>query len=144
MIVLDTNVLSEVLRPKPFDGVLRWLQSQSKPIIVTTSVSQAELLYGIEKMAQGRRRVFLAQGVEQVTSSLVQRILPFDEPAARAFAQIVAKREALGRPIGLGDAMIAAIVRANGASLATRDTRDFEHCGIPLINPWEAAADIGQ
>ncbi len=141
MIVLDTNVLAEALRPRPSGTVLRWLAAQTPADIFTTAVTVAEILYGIELLDSGKRRTRLATAVEQIFSEQFEgRILPFDEDAARQFADIVASREAAGRPISQFDAMIAAITRSQRALLATRNTPDFEKCGIRLVNPWPEKA----
>ena len=137
MILLDTNVLSEALKPLPSPIVLRWLAAQEPSSVFTTSVTQAEVLYGIETLPPGKRRTRLLAAVEKMFAEEFEgRILPFDEDATRAFAGIVAAREAAGRPISQLDAMIAAIARSHRATVATRNTADFQHCGVDLINPW--------
>ena len=137
MILLDTNVLSEALKPLPSPIVLRWLAAQEPSSVFTTSVTQAEILYGIETLPPGKRRTRLLAAVEKMFAEEFEgRILPFDEDSARAFAGIVAARDAAGRPISQFDAMIAAIARSHRAAVATRNTADFQHCGIDLINPW--------
>ncbi len=137
MIVLDTNVLSEALRPAPSAEVLRWLAAQTPTSVFTTTITMAEILYGVEALPSGRRRTRLLAAVEKMFAEQFEgRILAFDEQAARLFASIVAVRNAAGRPISQMDAMIAAIVRSNRAALSTRNTLDFERCGIRVINPW--------
>ncbi|MGA9623264.1 MAG: type II toxin-antitoxin system VapC family toxin [Bryobacteraceae bacterium] len=137
MIVLDTNVLSEALRPLPSDIVLRWLAAQQPSSVFTTSVTEAEVLYGVETLPAGKRRLRLLAAVEKMfAEEFAGRILPFDEDAARAFAKIVATRDTAGRPISQFDAMIAAIARSHRAAVATRNTADFQGCGIDVINPW--------
>jgi toxin FitB len=137
VIILDTNVLSEALKPSPSGAVLRWLTAQESEVVFTTAITQAEVLYGIEMLPQGKRRVRLADAIEKMFAEEFQgRILPFDDEAARAFAKIVAARNAVGHPISQLDAMIAAIARSRHAAVATRNTADFERCGIPIINPW--------
>jgi predicted nucleic acid-binding protein len=137
VIVLDTNVLSEALKPVPSDVVLRWLAAQDLADVFTTTISQAEVLYGIELLPAGKRRVGLSAAVEKMFAEAFQgRILPFDEDAARAFAKIAAARDAAGRPISQFDAMIAAIAQSRRASVATRNTADFEQCRIEVIDPW--------
>jgi predicted nucleic acid-binding protein len=137
MIVLDTNVLSEALKPLPSDAVLRWLGAQAPSDAFTTSITVAEILYGIEMLPAGKRRAQLLAATEKMfVEQFEDRILPFDESAARLFAGIVASRVAFGRPISQLDAMIAAIARLHRAALATRNTADFENCGITLIDPW--------
>ena len=139
MIVLDTNVLSEAFKPSPSEAVLGWLGAQEPPSVFITTITQAELLYGVEMLPAGKRRMRLSAAIEKVfTEEFRERILPFDQDAARVFAKIVAGRDALGRPISQSDAMIAAVARSRRAALATRNTSDFEHCGVRIINPWSA------
>ena len=138
MIILDTNVLSEAMRPVPAAQVLRWLDAQPASSLFTTTITQAEILYGLELMPKGKRRAVLQSAIETMFSEeFAGRILPFDTDAAREFPRIAAARRALGHPISQGDAQIAAIARSRGATVATRDTADFEHCGIALLNPWK-------
>ncbi|MCX6623060.1 MAG: type II toxin-antitoxin system VapC family toxin [Acidobacteria bacterium] len=138
MIVLDTNVLSEALRPAPCEVVLRWLASQEPLSVFTTTITQAEVLYGVEVLTAGKRRLRLSGAIESLFANEFRgRILSFDEDSARVFPKIVAAREAMGRPISQFDAMIASICRSRRAAVATRNTEDFKHCGIPIINPWE-------
>ncbi len=137
MIILDTNVLSEVLKPSPFEAVLNWLAAQEPANMFTTAVTQAEILYGVELLPQGKRRARLSVAIQRIfAEEFESRILPFDEDAAPSFARIVAIRAAAGRPISQFDAMIAAMTHSHRAFLATRNTSDFEQCGIQLINPW--------
>jgi len=137
MIVLDTNVLSEALKPSPSERVLRWLAGQELLTVFTTTITLAEVLYGIERLPAGKRRMRLSAAIEKVFAEEFQgRTLPFDEESARVFPKIVAGREAMGRPISQSDAMIAAIARSRRAAVATRNTNDFEHCGVRAIDPW--------
>lgn len=137
MIVLDTNVLSEALRPLPSPIVLDWLAAQDPLSVFTTAITQAEVLYGVETLPAGRRRTRLLAAVEKMFAEEFEgRILPFDEDVARAFAGIVAARDRAGRPISQFDAMIAAIARFHRATVATRNTTDFQNCGVGVINPW--------
>jgi predicted nucleic acid-binding protein len=139
VIVLDTNVLSELLRAEPEARVLAWLEAQPGGSLFTTTVTQGEILLGIGVLPPGRRRSALATAARAVfDEDLAERVLPFDGDAAVAFAEIGAARRALGRPISQADAMIAATARSRGAGLATRNIRDFEHCGLDLVNPWGA------
>lgn len=138
MIVLDTNVLSELIHPRGDVGVAAWLDERPADEFYLTAVTTAELRYGIARLPEERRRSELADRAEQVIGDdFAGRILPFDDGAAAAYAAVVVAREARGRPISMADAQIAAICRHFGASLATRNTRDFEHTGLNLINPWE-------
>jgi toxin FitB len=137
VIVLDTNVLSEALKPLPSNVVLRWLAAQENGMVFTTTITTAEILYGIELLPAGKRRSHLSAAVEKIFAEDFRgRILPFDDEAARVFAKIVAGRDATGRPISQFDAMIAAIAQSHGAALATRNARDFHRCGIQILNPW--------
>jgi toxin FitB len=137
MIVLDTNVLSEALRPNPADAVKRWMQAQPSMSLFTTTICEAEILYGIALMPAGRRRAALEESVEAIFRVVfADRILPFDSTGAREFADISATRRQLGRPIGAFDAQIAAIACSHGAAVATRNVEDFDNCGISIISPW--------
>ena len=139
MIVLDTNVVSELLLPRPAGTVIAWVSDQAAHALYLTSVSEAELLYGIAIMPMGKRRERLLAAVEGVLRrEFAGRVIPFDTQAARAYAAIAAGRRAAGRPINYADCQIAAIARSVGASVATRDVGDFEGCGIDVINPWNA------
>jgi hypothetical protein len=139
MIILDTNVVSEAMRPVPSTRVMEWLAGQPVSEICTTSVTQAEVLSGIAQMPGGRRRRELQDRAEILFREYFEPgILPFETQSAPQYATIVAARFALGRPVGTADAQIAAIARQHGAIVATRDTSDFEDCGIRLVNPWEA------
>ena len=137
MIVLDTNAISEVLKPSPSEIVLGWLASQEPREVFITTITQAELLYGVESLPAGKRKMTLWAAVERVfVERFPGRILAFDEESARLFGKIMRQREAVGRPMSEFDAMIAAIARSRNAAVATRNTRDFEGCGIRVINPW--------
>ena len=137
MIVLDTNVVSELLRPAPAQQVESWLSAQDGALIYFTTVGEAELRHGVSILPAGKRRTALTAAINGILDEdFRDRILPFDRPAAHAYAAIAAQRRAAGRPMSQFDCQIAAIVRAHGASVATRNTVDFEHCGIELINPW--------
>jgi toxin FitB len=137
MIVLDTNVVSETIKPNPSQKVLTWFRSEPTTALFITAITEAELLYGIELLSRGRRRDQLeALVLPVVNEDFVGRILPFDSAAAREWPGIVARRRSLGKPISEPDARIAAIARSRDAMLATRNVRDFEDCGLPLIDPW--------
>lgn len=138
MIILDTNVLSELIRPVPETKVLTWLEAQSGDSLFTTAISRGEMLYGVCILPSGRRRDNLLQEVAAIFSTdMTGRVLPYDSPAADAHAAIAATRRTQGRRASQSDEMIAGIVRSLGASLATRNTRDFVDCGIALIDPWQ-------
>lgn len=137
MIVLDTNVVSELMKPNRSPEVLAWVAQQARKELFTTAVTEAEVFYGIELISKGRRRNQLFADAESMfNEDFVDRILTFDSRAARAYARIVASRRKLGRPIGHADAQIAAIALTYGAAVATRDVDDFAHCDIRVINPW--------
>jgi predicted nucleic acid-binding protein len=140
MIILDTNVLSELLRPEPARQVERWLAAQDGTKVYFTTVGEAELRHGVAIRPAGKRRNALTTAIEGLLEEdFRDRILSFDRPAARAYAAIAAiaaERRAAGRPISQFDCQIAAIARAREATVATRNTSDYEGCGIELINPW--------
>ena len=137
MIIVDTNVVSESLRPSPDQRIVRWLNAQEPRDLWTTTITQAEILVGIEALPPGKRRTNLAAVADRILTGLFfGRILPFIEEAAHLYAKIVVGRKKIGRPISVPDAMIAAIARSIHAAVATRDVKDFEHCGIAIVNPW--------
>ena len=138
MIILDTNVLSEPLKPMPASAVLDWLDRQVPQTLYLTTVNLAELLAGIEVLPQGRRRTELQHALTTKVIPLFEgRILSFDQAAAQAFARINASAQVVGNPISFADGAIAAIASAQGFILATRNVRDFKGTGIELINPWD-------
>lgn len=138
MIVLDTNIISEMMRPHPEIRVVEWLAAQPLSSMFTTTVTQAEILYGLALLPEGRKRDDLVAAVRPIfDETMAGRILSFDGDAALAYPAIVVERRQSGHPISQFDAQIAAIVRSRGASLATRNTRDFAGCGIDTIDPWD-------
>ena len=140
MIVLDTNVLSELMRTDPNANVVAWVEKQLTSELFTTSVNEAEIFYGIELLASGKRREkLLAAADAMFTKDLRGRVLGFDSRAARAFSTIAARRRALGKPINHADAQIAAIAYVQRARLATRNVTDFHDCAIDLIDPWASS-----
>jgi toxin FitB len=140
MIILDTNVLSELSRQRPDPAVLAWLDSQPAGETATTAIAAAELLYGVARLPRGRRKAGLAEAVSGMLDDDLQgRIEAFDVAAAAHYAVIVVGRERAGHPIGTADAQIASICRKLQATLATRNIRDFTGTGIELVNPWQAA-----
>lgn len=139
MIVLDTNVLSEILRPSPAREVMAWMATQSNTSIFTTTITMGELLYGVQLMPDGQRKSELFAAVHGIfDQDLAGQILSFDRAGADAFGRIASSRKLAGQPISQFDAMIAAITQSRGATLATRNIKDFGNCGIDLINPWNA------
>ena len=138
MILLDTNVLSELMRPRPSLPVIAWLKKQRYTTIFTTSITQAEILLGIELLPAGKRRDELAGDASALfEEEFTGRIFPFGSEEAVAYSRIRAHRRHAGRPISEADAQIAAIAQTKKATLATRNTADFEDCGIGLIDPWK-------
>jgi toxin FitB len=137
MILLDTSVISELMRREPSARVVAWIEERPRSGLGITVITQAEILYGIELLPKGRRKHGLLTAAQTMFSEdFRDRIFPFDSDAAQAFAKISALRQGQGRPISQLDAQIAAIVQALGAELATRDVADFGGCGINLLNPW--------
>jgi hypothetical protein len=135
MVVLDTNVISELFRPSPSAQVLDWFHAEPKHLLYTTTVTMAEVFAGLEIMPTGRRRATLTRLANHVFErDFDGRILDFTEDAARAYAGIMARAQ--GRPMSSMDAMIASITLSRRAALATRNTRDFEGCGVRLVNPF--------
>ena len=138
MIILDTNVVSELLRPEPAAQVEAWLAAQDGAMVFFTSVGEAELRYGLAILPAGRRHAALSKTIEAILEEdFRDRILSFDRAAALAYAAIASGRRAAGRPISQFDCQIAAIARTSEAAVATRNTGDFEGCGITVIDPWK-------
>jgi predicted nucleic acid-binding protein len=137
MILLDTNVVSELMRPSPNSKVVDWVARQGAQNLYTSAVNEAELRYGVEILPAGRRRDRLSQRVEILLRRVFAgRILPFDSAAAQSYAVIAAARRAAGRPINHADCQIAAIARSRGAWVATRDVGGFDGSEAHVINPW--------
>lgn len=139
MIILDTNVLSELMKPKPAAPVVEWVAEHPTAALYTTAVTQAEILHGLMLLPPGRRR----RALEAAASSMFAedfegRILGFGADAAAPYARIASERRREGRPISHFDAQIAAIARSTGASVATRNVDDFDGCGVRVVNPWRA------
>ena len=139
MIVLDTNVVSELMRSAPEPAVMAWINGIPDATVFVSAITQTEILYGVALVPDGKRRQGLAQAARTAFETYFRgRILPFDSDAAEAFAELAAGRRAAGRPISQADAQIAAIARSRGAELATRNVPDFEGCGVVVIDPWRA------
>jgi predicted nucleic acid-binding protein len=138
MIILDTNVVSEMMRPLPHPVVMNWFATQSAEDIHVTAITMAEILFGIALLAAGKRQEALQAGADKTFGVFAGHVLPFDDRAAHAFSLISSSRRKQGRPMSDFDAQIAAIARGHEATLATRNTDDFEGCGLKLVNPWQA------
>ncbi|MDE2720154.1 MAG: type II toxin-antitoxin system VapC family toxin [Gemmatimonadales bacterium] len=137
MFVIDTNVASELMRTEPTAAVAAWIAGHDAQDMYLTAVSEAELLYGVAILPAGKRRNALEAAMTRwLNLGFRERILPFDSAAARAYAEIAAERRHAGRPIGEADCRIAAISRARGATLVTRNVRDFDGTGLDVIDPW--------
>ena len=142
MILLDTNVVSEPLRPKPHLNVLAWLDAQATETLYLSTVSFAELLLGIESLPTGKRRKALAAALaEKIAALFGERILPFDLAAAQTYPKIVTRARRHGHPIAVADAQIAAIAASRQFSVATRDEAPFRAAGVPVVNPWTATPE---
>ncbi len=137
MIVLDTNIISELMRPTPSPAVETWMSGQPASGMFIAAITEAELRYGLALLPEGQRqRRLLAQAEAMLAEDFAGRILPFDSAAAAAYALIAAARRLAGRPISQADAQIAAIAASRGAAIATRNVSDFTECGIAVLDPW--------
>ena len=137
MFVIDSNVASELMRPVPTEAVEAWIGEHDAEDMYLTAVNEAELLYGVAIMPSGKRRKTLEAAMNRLLGHGFRgRILPFDSAATRVYAEIATKRRNAGRPIAEADCQIAAIARAHGAVLVTRNVRDFEGTGLVVIDPW--------
>lgn len=140
MILLDTNVVSELMRPEPTAAVFEWIAAQPASSQYTTSITQSEILLGVLLLPAGKRRARLQAAAQSMFSEdFAGRVLGFGTDAAPAYAEIAAQRRRAGRPISHFDAQIAAIAKTCGAKVATRNTDDFSGCGITVVNPWSGA-----
>ena len=139
MLILDTNLVSELMRVRPEPGVLAWIAAQPMSDMAITVVSMMEIRFGINLLPEGKRRIELDRRFSQLLAQgFEDRVLAFDRSAADACAGIRATRQRTGRPVSTEDAMIAGIAKAHGATVATRDEEGFGGCGVPIINPWPA------
>jgi len=138
MIVLDTNVVSELMKPSPAARVAEWIAGQAAASLYITSITQAEILHGVMLLPSGRRRAAVEAAADAMfKQEFGGRILPFGTDAAEPYARIAVDRRRAGRPISHFDAQIAAIARTIGSAVATRNVEDFEGCGVKLVNPWD-------
>ena len=137
MLVLDTNVLSELMKPQSSGEVSSWLEMQEPSQLFTTAITQAEILSGIATLPAGKRRRAIGAAAQAMfTDDLEGRVLAFDGLAAASYAEIFARRRAAGRPAATLDLMVAAIALSHGASIVTRDVSGFEGFGLAVVNPW--------
>lgn len=140
MIILDTNVISEAMRSAPNPAVMTWMSAHPGRSLYTTVINEAEILFGLATMEDGRRRTQLEAAAQRVfAEDLAGRVLSFDQPAAHAYARLAAERRRMGRPISHADAQIAAIAQVNSAQVATRNVGDFAHLDLDIIDPWQAS-----
>ena len=136
MIVVDTNVVSELIRPAPATVVQEWVRGHDARQLCTTAITVAEVRYGIERLPDGRRKDLLRAAAVEIFEMFAEQVLPFDLAAAGEYALVVSQRDRLGLPVNGFDAQIAAICRVRRVPLATGNLADFEKTGIEVINPW--------
>lgn len=136
MIILDTNVVTELMRPEPAPQVANWVRDRDRRELRTTVVTLAEVRYGIARFPEGRRKQALLTAADEIFSAFEDQVLPLDTAAVDCYAVIASSRERAGRPAGGFDALIAAICRSQGAALATRNVTDFEGTGVEVVDPW--------
>ena len=137
MIVLDTNVVSEAMKPEPHGAVRAWLNDQAAETLYLSSVTLAELLFGIGALPAGKRKDMLAQALDGLMRLFRDRVLPFDVDAARRYAELAVTAKTSGRGFPTPDGYIAAIAASRGFIVASRDTAPYEAAGVTVINPWE-------
>lgn len=137
MIILDTNILSELVRPHPDERMMAWSAGFTNEDFSLTAITVGELLYGLNLLPDGKRKQTLVHLITRELAPFADRILPFDAAAATHYARIKTARRESGRPISEQDAMIAAIARSHGAAVATRNIKDFEGTNVTVINPWD-------
>ncbi len=138
MILVDTNIISELMKPRPSQTVVEWFDNTDPVTVFVSTVTIGEIIYGLNLLPQGKRRQQLTKAFQAVIAeAFSQRIVSFDEAAALIYGELMAQRQKMGRPMAIGDGQIAAIASARGYILATRNVRDFEDCGLTLVNPFE-------
>ncbi|MDR2453475.1 MAG: type II toxin-antitoxin system VapC family toxin [Bifidobacteriaceae bacterium] len=140
MIVLDTNVVSEAMRPAPNPAVMAWFKAQAPDTLYLSSVTLAELLFGLASLAEGRREQRPGQLLDKLLGLFAGRVLAFDQEAARRYAQMAVAARQAGSPLPMADGYIAATAAANGGAVATRNSRHFADSGVPVIDPWSGPA----
>lgn len=137
MLIVDTNVISELMRRAPDQRVVRWFDTQPLERLALTAISVAEILYGLDLMPDGHRKADLCgRFARMLQRAFPGHILAFDDTAAAAYARIRGERHRSGRPMSINDAMIAAVARSNGAGIVTRNIADFKNCGVRVLDPW--------
>lgn len=136
MIILDTNVVSELMRPEPAPQVAEWVRRRDRRELRMTSITLAEIRYGIARLPDSRRKQTLLDTANDTFRSFDEQILPVDTAAAEQYALIASARERAGKPMAGFDALVAAVCRSQGAALATRNLPDFEGTGVEIIDPW--------
>jgi predicted nucleic acid-binding protein len=137
VIILDTNVVSALMRPEPSPAVVAWVESRDRTDLYTTSITMAEIRYGIERLPEGGRRELLATAAVELFTRFGEHVLPFDNGAAARYGKIVADRERAGTRISGFDAQVAAVCQAHNAVLATRNGKDFTGTGVEVVDPWQ-------
>jgi toxin FitB len=138
MIIVDTNIVAEMMKPSPDPSVVSWLNDQESAALFLTTVTIGEIGFGLEILPRGKRRLHLEQGFERVIAeAFMGRILVFDEEASRHYGVVMGRRRVIGRPLSIQDGQIASIARAKGFAVATRNVRDFVECGVEVVNPFE-------
>jgi len=137
VILLDTNVLSELAKPQPDPRVVSWARRSAAALAVPT-IAVAEMAYGVEKLVEGRRRQDLLAALHRLVTEFADRLFDFNVKSAWAYGGILARARRAGRPMTVPDAAIAAIAKANGCALATRNVGDFATAGLEIVNPWQS------
>jgi predicted nucleic acid-binding protein len=141
MILLDTNVISEIIKPSPSPAVISWLNEQDSATLYLSAIVLAEIGYGVEALPDGKRKQALSAAVETfVDRAFADRILAFDRDAAKLYGTLMADRRRAGQPLSAPDGQIAATASSHGFQLATRNIRDFTNCGLVLVNPFESVS----
>ena len=140
MILLDTNIISELMKTKPDANVIRWIDQQDVMQLTLSTITIAEISYGLNVLPEGQRKSSLEMSFNNVLrEGFEYRVFAFDEVAAHLYGKIMSRRKELGKPMSLPDGQIAAIARAQNAAVATRNLSDFSNCGLELINPFESS-----